>query len=511
MLACVAWGLLGVRQAQSRVFTHSLYERFYADGSTCDHRVVVDLTGEWKSNAGRNFRIPFSSDVHERLELNREFFLAEPPTDSLVLYFEGLAQCSEIYLNDRLLVLTSDAFEPVGLRLSPELFLGQWNRLRVVLYEGCSRRGKFDPPVFIGIHRPVYVLERMYEPRQPVLFPRLVRSDSTLVLLPYGKRGYQVDERQFKMDLKLLAESGVQALYIPYRLSNREYAWIAEAGLGLSLSLGRWVALYEEPESRSDAIWGWPVWKKFDGTGRWGIYADSAGLRRPLVPEAEQVWLAGLSILLLALLAYWKAAVPVVFDLLLGRMKRRSGKGRTESERPVSGVVIQVLLVRLLLLGFGGWSVSLLLTQAGCLHWFDVFASPSLARRFVEYSGGQALTLWAGWLGWLGLLLVLRQLVLWVAGGVYGMRELGWQVLQIENQGSFPALWGILGAGIVGLVQSPAVALPWAYGLIGFLLTFNVYSYLYTYGQLTARLGLRPYLVILYICAVELAPWLVLL
>ena len=102
LLACGLAG--GVRDVQGRVFTHSLYQRVYPDGLTCDHRVVLDLTGEWKSDAERSFRVPFSSDVHDELVLVKEFFLPEAPTDSLLLYFEGLAQRSEI---------SDEPFEPL--------------------------------------------------------------------------------------------------------------------------------------------------------------------------------------------------------------------------------------------------------------------------------------------------------------------------------------------------------------------------------------------------------------
>lgn len=501
-LLCISSGL-------ARVYTHSLYSRFYADGRTWDHQVVVDLTGEWKSDAGRVFRVPFSSDVHERLTLTREFFLPETPDDSLLLYFEGLSQRCEIYLNNRLLTIATDPFRPYALRLPASMLLPQWNRLRLTLREDGVRRGLFDPPPFVGAHRGVYLLKRAYEARHLALFPAVVDADSTLFLLPYGPKGYQVDEAAFKADLRLLQGSGAKALYVPYRLSNREYAWIAESGLALATRPGRWVALYEESGEDVEAMNGWPVWKTPDGSGRWGIYADRAALRPRVLPPADVVWLAGISLLLLALLAFWKTASPAVFRRLTG-LGVRTGS-RRDGERLLPAVILQTYAVRLLLAVFSLWALGLLLRYSGQLDWFDWFSRPSLLRVLFERHGAEPLRAMALLAGLLFALTALRQLVLRTAAAVYGYRDLGLLLLEIENRAAFPWLWGALLAGVVGLIQAPKGGL-WLTGLLAaLLLAWSAYRLAYIAYHSGKQAGISAYLVILYICAVELAPWVIVL
>ena len=259
---------------------------FYPSWNTVNFHSKLSLCGNWKDQTGKIYPVPFSTDESQLIDIQTEFFLDSLPKDTLYIYFGGIAQNAEIYLNGRLLHLTDNPFAEYLLPIPQRLFNRQWNALRVVMTTASSNWLHL-----IGIHKPVWLLQR----RKGTFgqFPKLSQSDTTLFYFPASTTfGLNISDEEFEKDIKEMKEFGVKSLYFPHNISNRLIAKMSLYGIEYSSKPTTYTAFYRTFPGYEHQ-WNGLVWKFIHkNTPQFGKYQQ--GTSSGISFQNTQVILVGL-------------------------------------------------------------------------------------------------------------------------------------------------------------------------------------------------------------------------
>lgn len=206
---------------------------YYPSPLTGGLRPVLDLQGIWRDDLGHRLSVPFNYFDRAEMNLTRTFDLPtiDALQDTLYLYAEAVAWSSEISLNGRLLAVTDDPFAEHLLPLDKNWLLPTGNSLQIHL----STKGlsfPWYPKRFIGIFRQILLLEVDSLPRFPK-FPAIVAHASKGALLAAWS-----PEMQYLDDSTVMNElsSGLFSfpdrvpLAFPYRPSNMAMSIFAKYG-----------------------------------------------------------------------------------------------------------------------------------------------------------------------------------------------------------------------------------------------------------------------------------------
>jgi len=204
-------------------------EKFYARPGMEFLIPAENLSHAWRDPYDKEWRAPFWDSDTKELILSRYFDLPKN-TDSLYLYFEGLAWTSSIYLNDRLLLIHRDPFRDILIPLDSAWLKPMNNQLKVVIENKGEPTPFFHAPA-IGIHKQVWLLSlsqaKQYFPTMPLAFPK----DSIVVYTHYTpKHLYNVSREHLLRDIKTLKNAGAKYIYFTIPPSNRDLQIFAEEG-----------------------------------------------------------------------------------------------------------------------------------------------------------------------------------------------------------------------------------------------------------------------------------------
>ncbi len=258
---------------------------------------MLSLNGNWRDASGQVFAVPFCSDEHRELEIQTEFFLKEALTDTCFLYIGGISWSAEIYLNDRLIQISENPFQEQLIAIPPQLLNKQWNALRVYMQiTGPSAR--WNSVRLLGIHRPIWLLVR--KSGVETRLPMLVQADTTLFYVPWSNRyGYNVGLEEFEVQLQQLKRAGIHAIYLPFGLPNRLLAKMAELGMGYHIRPGKLIALYAAYPGYERYWTQRMLWHENQFSGYEPLSRERGGVQHPEL--VLYLMLAGL-----AFLVFWK-------------------------------------------------------------------------------------------------------------------------------------------------------------------------------------------------------------
>jgi len=505
--------------AQPRVYPYPspTPDRFYPSTLTAGLTPYKSLCGTWYDDAFRPYPVPFCADINgsQGITLRTDFFLGRKPDRVLYLYFEGLAQRAEVYLNDRLLALTDDPFRPYLVPLPPGTLSTQWNSVTVVLQPNAQPLPNLPHPL-LGIHKPVFLLsEPLPTDTLPAavtqgqaLQPPVRQTDSTLVYTPYTARfGYNVDVATFLRDLGQLRQAGYTTLYFAVRPSAELLHYAAREGFALAPQPGRYVAYYNPypPAGRTAPI----TWT--DALGR---PTPAFGTFEPygIVPQTpiNRPFLALVLALPLLLLALWKLADSRSFGELLSFTLQtqkqvlyiKDNKYASGGMQPLVTLVRSVLTVvlvteSLLLCRYGLPSLYIYLEQQPYLAWFLDRIRPT------EFGLLAAVTVF------MTVFAVLKQLFLLFIDYVFELRDYATGMQSVESLSALPYNLLPVSLGLVLLVN-PQPGHPVGLALFGLSLLWYLLRRYWVFASAVADIWNIPTIAIfLYICVLEIAPYLV--
>jgi hypothetical protein len=350
--------------------------------------------------------------------------------------------------------------------------------------------------------------------------PRLLyetRADTVVVWLPLqdGQLSSLAHSRQ---QLQTMRAQGFRHVYMPIALPQaytqllpeHRLQPLQETPLGSVLVLGWQAYAVAQPTA---CLW----WHHADGTRtaaygmRQGLFAQHLSQTHP----APAKWnLLLILVFALLLVLAWKLQSPKGFReaMQLGNVRGRFGElsrelnffQKTENPRMPQ-------FVRLLLLACFYSGLFLYLYQQQLVSWLHVFAAGGLLESGIAALGQYPLLLFLSvWLV-LMLLWVVRQGILVFTGILYGVRNLAGKVGGVELAGAYPQL--LLLAGLPYLLMLAHARLQAV--VLVLLAVLGGFHVLRRLGVLLAGLQqvlhMPTSLIILYICLLEILPWLLLL
>lgn len=495
---------------------------FFQSDATTGLRPVLDLHGVWMDEAGNRHISPFNYFDREQISLRQRFDVPDSlDLSACYFYFEGLAWVADVYLNERLLAVTDDAF---GEHLFPLAAAGlrqRGNELRIDLRtEGVVR--PLYPEPFLGIFRQAFLLVRdgrAHVHGGPDLV-RVTRADKAAVLAPWSAGQDYLNDTEVLRGLVsgLFRYPEDDPLVFGFRPST-EAQWLL-SGMGVrvvghplaadSLAFYNAYPLQEQPLASRVRFWRMGDGRPGPGYGK---YARLATMRLPGAADPDQLALLALLMLPVLCLLVMRLATPKFYSSQLEFLTKTQiymeliGNNKFLKDQ-------QSLLLNLLRILMAASCLSLLLyylESSGTLFRMGMLSDSFLLRNYLlekDLGPLEVLGLVSGVL--LGLNLA-KYLFLNIVGGVYRVSNLSGAVQNLDIFASLPATLLPLLPGVFIFFLEPSAA---QVVLTVWQATFGIWI-LRRIGLIYLGLGrlfsFSTSLKFLYICTLEILPWIILL
>ncbi|MBX3102285.1 MAG: DUF4271 domain-containing protein [Bacteroidetes bacterium] len=475
----------------------------------------------WQQPNGLRLLLPALEAATDTWQMEREFFLPRQPSDTLYVYTRGVVGGYSWWLNGTLMYKGTGYGFPQLLVLPPAQQRWQWNRLVLQLHPlpAAPGRDAWQPAGICGVYdarllrgRPGSLLPGRDTAQRGLPLPG--DRDTVMVWLPW-EAGKLITVAEASARLQAIRRAGFRKVYTPLGLPPEYAALYPEAGL---LPVGApgahplgWQAY--PLAAPAGQIW----WHTADGR-RTAAYDNRSGLFAPVngqLPRAPAKWqLLVIMLVPLLFVLLWKLQSPKDFRdaMQLGNVRTRFSELSRElnffqkTENPRLPQFVRLMLLASLFSG-----IFIYLYAGGLLGYLQVFGQGGLLRHFVQLLGDYPVLMFMCIGLVLLLLLGIRQLTFAFLGLLYGIRNLGGKVSGVELAGAYPQL--LLVAFVPHLLLlGNARMQPLLLGVLLILLAFHVLRRLVVQlNGLQQVLQLPGSLIILYICALEILPWLLLL
>ena len=482
---------------------------------------VIDLQGIWIDENQNRHVVPFNYFDREEMELSRTFDLPayRDLQDTLFLYCEAIAWSSEIQLNGRLLAVTDDPFAEHLLPVQKEWLDSTGNRLKIKM----STRGlgfPWYPKRFLGIFRQILLLQVDRQPRFPK-FPSVVPHASTAVMFaPWGAAN------QFLHDSTIVRQMA-QGLFsfphdvpiaFPFRPSNESLAILGALG---------WKILASPADADSLAIYNAFPFSNIAGhknlhfwrdaemrpTHAYGIYQSQEAISNPELGKPDK---AGLVIFLI---------IPILCMVLLKLLAPRAygslGEYITKTKIYLELIADNKFLKLEQRWLMNGLRMVLTATTLSLfLYYVDLSESWRMLNVFSGHSVlyealyGKEMRLGSLFLYAFGIVVCLNLVKYMMFNGigtVFRVFSLGSTIQNLDVFASFPTnLVPILPASFIFFLDPGVggiVLRVWAllFILYGARRAWLIYSGMGRLYQISGSLK------ILYICTLEILPWVILI
>lgn len=510
--------LIGIQSIDARTLFFPYRDTTFLTGRVGDAHLITDLNGPWESDMNRAFDVPFCSDDYSRLELRREFFLAEMPQDTMILCFEGLMWTAEIYVNDRLIFISKHPFRNQALALPPKILNAQWNKLKVILTDR-GRKIPEAPIRMIGIHKPVYLLGKkaMNSVPEELRFPLLKDSPYTLIYIPFSdKFGYNIEPRKAYQDFLQIKQAGVTAVYFPYEPSLHLLNLMQKVGLNLQLKKTEQVAYFRRIKYRFSTLGEEHIaWYDEDGTktAHFGRFEKVSNQPKLIDWSKDKVNLIIMIMIPVLMVVFWKLVNDRTFRLMLyfNNLNFNHNEIIRGGTTVSTSVIYYNVLLRVAMTAAIITMLIWLLKVQGLLNTLDLIREPSWLRLGVQMVQDRLLVLYGFIVAFLLMWQIFRSFLLNILSFIYNRAELNLRILIIENCSDLPYLIFLSFLWFV-VILSPAsyYTVLMTTGLIlGFV--FLMRKYWTTFIMLDNVLRMPVFINFVYICTLDWLPWILLL
>lgn len=482
---------------------------------------VIDFQGIWEDDRGYRHVVPANYFDRKRLFLAKTFDIPnyEALQDTVYIYFEAVAWSSEIFLNGFLLKVTEDPFAEHLLPIRKDLLQPNTNRLTVEMRtDGAAY--EWYPERFLGIFRQVSLLQADTTGNS-VNFPEILdHAPRAAMIAPWSEGGGYLDDTT----VLRMASQGLFSfpyeipLVFPFKPSNKAMQYLARKGLKVLASAAHAdsIAAYNQfPFSGELGNWNITFWRDLEmrPTSHYDHFQSVAGLGKPPIKDADRTaLLICLLIPLLSLLAV-KMAAPRVYS----NMAEFITKNKIYLELIVNNKFLkteQRWLINLVRLILTGSSVALY------LYYIELTGDTRILNFFSERSilgsalGNEEIGLYTLFWKVTGIVIVLnflKYIFLDAIGRIFRAYNLAVSVQNLDVFAAFP---------LNILLLAPATFIFFLDANMGWIMMYVWLSIFGLYGIRRVNLiyvGLgRLYpvsvsLKILYICTLEILPWVLLI
>ncbi len=515
-LAGIAW-LLGFGTSWSQQAPIS----YYPSPLTGGLRPVMNLQGIWFDENGNRHVVPFNYFDRDEMELTRKFDLHnyEQLQDTIFLYCESVAWSSEILLNGKLLAVTDDPFAEHLLPLQKSWLQPSANVLTIRL-STAGLSFPWYPRRFLGVFRQLLLLEVDSLPSFPK-FPITVAAAQKAALLAAWS-----PEDQYLRDDLIIRElaSGLFSfpdripIALPFRPSNQSMAilgalgWPVLASPDAADSLAAYNAFLFSTEAEHKNLHFWRD-VELRPTAAYRHYQGMIDVERTEFNQPNR------AILVLFLL------LPVICMLLIKLLVPRSygslGEYLTKTKIYLELIADNKFLkveqrwlmnaMRMILTSvtFGLFLYYVQLSESWKI--LNFFGSHSVLYRALH---GSALPLWEIFLWALAIIFalnLLKYILINGVGTIFRVYTLGPSIQNLDVFAAFPSnLVPFLPATFIFFLEPTAgsiVLRVWAilFVLYGARRVWVLYSGLGKLYQISGSLKF------LYICTLEILPWIILI
>ena len=170
----------------------------------------------WSDESETTWHIPFEFPDRSSVLLTYSFAIQDSLPDTVFIYFEGVAWDAELELNGKYLDVHGVSFTPWVIPVPGDSLRASQNELRLRLTRG--ERKAFYPRQFLGIFRPVYLLNSsQLEAMQQAFMPEVPHADSVAVIAPYFRsHGYSFQGYEASRILLPLYQNKIKYVYFAF-------------------------------------------------------------------------------------------------------------------------------------------------------------------------------------------------------------------------------------------------------------------------------------------------------
>ncbi len=490
---------------------------FYRSELTASLEPVLDLKGIWVDANGNRHAVPFNYSDRREIEVRRTVDL--PKGKDLYLYFEGLAWTGEVYFNEVLLAITQDPFAENLLYIPNSILLERGNVIRVRLRSKGADYPLY-PSHFVGIFRQAVILQVADAPQAWTPPSYIEASNRVVVVAPWSRSGeYLSDSLAVESSLYgLFAYPASDPVYFPFRPSNRSQSFLAQRGIQVARSVRPTdsIAFYnpypvkEQPLQQNVAFW-----RRDDGRpdSGYGNYSTLERLRTLAVSSPNQLALLLLLLIPVMVLLLMKLATPRVYGVMFEFLTKTkiyleliaNNKFLKSQQRWLLNFLRMVLVAVLLTVLVYFWD------QTGRLESLGLLTTRGPLRNILIEG---SFSLYQLFLGILVLLVGLNLLKYGFLNGLGGIYRVGWLSVMLQNLDIFSSLPMIL----LPLLPAPFIFFvdPFTSQIIlwiwyGLILVYFLRRIVLIYIGMTRLFSFSRGLKFLYICTLEILPWIILL
>lgn len=481
--------------------------------------IVSRFEGLWHTETGLEMVVPFMDFKARELDIFRGFTLAEYEQlpDTLSLYLFGVSRTAEVWVNDRLLGILED---PYGERVFP--VAKSWlqvrdNLLKLKLTKAGINRKNYPKP-FVGVIGQVVLLGGKYQNKPPGI-PFEQTADTALGLAWWPWSGsFSLQERDWLIALNEIHQSGVHTLYLPFMPSRSALDQVEKLNFTLidRPAAAKNFAWYREyPHGNGVKLDTLQVWRDESGaiTPDYGNYSPGKNEgKRPLGRPDQAALLIILLLPWLGLLAL-KLGIPRIYDSLFEFLTKSNLQFDLINEDKFlkAGQSFVMLLLRLITLSAFLSTYLYFLQIHGDGQRFDFISEDSLLHGLAFGVKPGLMRIFLIILAWASMLSLIKYGFLTAIGLVYRYYNLATITRDIDSVGAFPANLGLcIPPALLFFTEGITIEVVWIVWQV-FIVLYYIRRLVLIFQGFNRLVPFSSHIKILYICALEILPWVILI
>lgn len=482
---------------------------------------VIDFHGIWEDEVGNQHVVPLNYFDREQLFLAKTFDIPnyDQLQDTVYLYVEAVAWSSEIFLNGLLLKVTEDPFAEHLLPIRKQLLNAKSNRLTIDM---STKGAAFEwyPERFVGVFRQISLLQAdslNWSPRFPVV---LAHAASAGFIAPWSvDNAYLADTAIIQFSTEgLFSYPHSSPLVFPFRPSNRGLLWLAEKGFQIVASpsdVDSIAAYNYYPFSSDFENWDLGFWRdaKMRPRASYGKFQSMSKLGKPPIKAADRMAL--LIFLLIPVLSL--LVIKIVAPRAYGNMAEYITKPNIYLELVANNKFLKteqrwlMNIVRMILTASAIGLFLYYLDLSGNTDILSFLTEKSILEQAITAEGLSLYLLLLKTFGIIFGLNMAKYVFLGVVGRIFRTYNISSAVQNLDVFGAYPVnILPLIPATFIFFLDAE-IGTVIMYFWIGLFVLYGCRRVYLVYAGLGRLYTISASLKILYICTLEILPWILLI
>lgn len=478
----------------------------------------LDLSNFWEGEDGGNYSCPILPETSfAEFTLHRRFFMPDSLPDNLMLWVGRYAWEMEVVLNDRFLGIGRAPFHELFMPLEKEWLRTGENQMsiRLIYVEDYP----YCPLPMLGIWGGVGIIgsDRWADFKAPELPVASTTNDTVALLAPfYGREGHDFDEQIAARILLPLLKKNINKVYFWFEPDRQFLAMCKRMGLKRIFNLRENQAVCAinyypyQPAVHGKTYRFW-----LDSLGhRTQYYGEFEGWNTHRVKEIlpqNHIWFAFFTLLPFLSLALIKLASPAFFASMASSWLGGMGRNESSGENLYSSNVLNLMLNFLRVLSHGAflalgffflqhlnlWNLTSRVFSQESLFTLIFNGNDSLSNLYLKLLS--ILTIWQG----------MKWTALWMVGRVFRQKQMPGKGFSFEVVSDFPMVLFLSLPWLIGLYTVEEGGEEMIRGILIFIGIFILRKLILMYAELSRTFNFSSAMKVLYICTLNVLPYLI--